>query len=235
MIQRAKPSPAVDPSWPASQVDSCLITDLIPYARNARVHNAEQISRIVSSIQEFGFTVPILRDESGTVLAGHARLAAAQQMGLKTVPVITAHGWSEAKKRAYVLLDNQVALNADWDPELLKIELTDLQALDFDLDMLGFDADLERYLAETDEPDVLSAPTAPTVTPVPGAPPVNPPVDPSTLKFEPTLTPTLETKEYTDADLNREDDRLQKRFEQARKDPYRVVCPNCGEEFYIDV
>lgn len=235
---KTAPSTGADQiSWPASQVEMCDVAALIPYARNARTHDADQISALAKSIQEFGFTMPILRDESGTVLAGHARLAAAQQLNLKAVPVITAHGWSEAKKRGYVLLDNQMALRADWDPDLLKIELSDLQLADFDLDLLGFDDEMDEFLS-----DKADDPTWDDFTPTPGlstthpnTPQINPPVDPTTLQFQPSLTPTLETKQYTDADLNKEDNRLQKRFEQPRRDPYRVVCPHCAGEFFIDV
>jgi ParB-like chromosome segregation protein Spo0J len=114
---------------------------LIPYARNARTHSDEQIAQLMASIREWGFTVPILRDETGMVIAGHGRLMAAQRMGLESVPVVTAQGWSDAKKRAYVLADNRLALNAGWDEAMLGLELSELDREGFDLDLLGFDSD----------------------------------------------------------------------------------------------
>lgn len=112
---------------------------LIPYARNARTHSEAQVCQIAASIREWGWTVPILVDEAGMVIAGHGRLAAAQKLGLTEVPVIVAAGWTEAQKRAYVIADNKLALNAGWDDELLKLELTDLRDLGADLQLVGFD------------------------------------------------------------------------------------------------
>lgn len=124
--------------WPASTVELIAVTALVPYARNARTHSDEQISQIMASIREFGFTQPILRDETGLVIAGHGRLTAAQRLGLAEVPVVTARGWSEAKKRACVIADNKLALNAGWDYEMLSLELSDLQDMEFDMNLLGF-------------------------------------------------------------------------------------------------
>jgi hypothetical protein len=127
--------------WPASTVTMTETQSLIPYARNARTHSDEQVAQLMASIREWGFTVPILRDETGMVIAGHGRLMAAQRMGLESVPVVTAQGWSDAKKRAYVLADNRLALNAGWDDAMLGLELSDLDREGFDLDLLGFDSD----------------------------------------------------------------------------------------------
>jgi ParB-like chromosome segregation protein Spo0J len=120
---------------------------LVPYARNARVHSDEQVARIMGSIREWGFTQPILRDETGLVVAGHGRLLAAQRMGLETVPVVTARGWSEAKRRAYTIADNAIALKSEWNEDLLSVELSDLADMGVELDALGFDGDeLESLL-----------------------------------------------------------------------------------------
>ncbi len=113
---------------------------LIPFARNARTHSDEQVSQIAASIKEFGFTNPILLDGVNGVIAGHARLAAARLLGLKLVPCIELGHLSEAQKRAYIIADNKLALNAGWSDELLKLELTDLKELGANLELIGFDA-----------------------------------------------------------------------------------------------
>ena len=114
---------------------------LIPYARNARTHSDAQIDQIVASIREFGWTNPVLVDGANGVIAGHGRLLAARKLGIASVPVIELAGFSEAQKRAYVLADNKLALNAGWDEALLALELADLQEMDFDLELSGFSAD----------------------------------------------------------------------------------------------
>lgn len=124
--------------WPADQVEHWPISRLTPYARNARTHSDEQIAQIAASIKEWGWTNPILVDEGGGIIAGHGRLVAAQRMGVEAVPVMVARGWSRAQKQAYILADNQLALNAGWNDELLKFELSDLSDLGFDLSLTGF-------------------------------------------------------------------------------------------------
>ncbi|MHB1266406.1 MAG: site-specific DNA-methyltransferase [Acidithiobacillus ferriphilus] len=121
---------------------------LIPYARNARTHSDAQVAQIAASIKEFGWTNPVLVDGENGIIAGHGRILAARKMGLKTVPVIELSHLTDTQKRAYILADNQLALNAGWDTELLQIELTDLDGLDFDLSLLGFDADFMDGLLE---------------------------------------------------------------------------------------
>ena len=116
------------------------LENLVPYARNPRAHSNEQVAQIAASIKEFGFTNPILLDGENGLIAGHGRLAAARQLGLKTVPCIELGHLSETQKRAYIIADNKLALNAGWDEELLRLELIDLKGLDFNLDLLGFDA-----------------------------------------------------------------------------------------------
>ena len=127
--------------WPADKVERRAVAALIPYARNARTHSPEQVDQIAASIREWGWTVPVLVDEQGGIIAGHGRVLAAHKLAIAEVPVMVAAGWSEAQKRAYVLADNKLALNAGWDDDLLKIELGDLQAFDFDLGLIGFSAD----------------------------------------------------------------------------------------------
>src|SRR5690348_10566388 len=114
---------------------------LIPYARNARTHSDEQVAQIAASIREFGFTNPILVDGDNGIIAGHGRLLAARKLGMASVPVIELAGLSEAQKRAYVIADNKLALNAGWDAEMLGLELGDLASLGFDLSLTGFGDD----------------------------------------------------------------------------------------------
>ena len=115
------------------------VNDLIPYIRNARTHSESQIAQIAASIKEFGFLSPILIAEDNTILAGHGRLAAAQKLGLKKVPCVKETHLTETQRRAYIIADNRLSLNAGWDDEMLAIELSELQGVDFDLDLLGFD------------------------------------------------------------------------------------------------
>ena len=125
--------------------------DLKPYENNSRTHSKEQVDQIVNSIKEFGFTNPILIDEDGGIIAGHGRLEAATALGMEEVPTITLEGLTEDQKRAYVIADNRLALNAGWDISALTEEVRALEVLDFDLSLLGFDPDeLSKLL---DEPD----------------------------------------------------------------------------------
>ena len=126
---------------PADKVEQWDINKLVPYARNARTHTDEQVAQIAASIKEWGFTTAVLVDEDGGIIAGHGRTLAAQRLKMTTVPVMVAAGWSDAKKRAYVIADNKLALNAGWDNELLALEFAELKDLDFDLDLTGFTAD----------------------------------------------------------------------------------------------
>ena len=114
---------------------------LKPYARNSRTHSKDQIARIAKSIEEFGFTNPILVAEDGTIIAGHGRSMAAALLKMTTVPVIVASGWTATQRKAYVIADNKIALDAGWDEELLKLELGELAETDFDLDLTGFNED----------------------------------------------------------------------------------------------
>ena len=155
-------------SWPADKVERRKISSIVPYARNSRTHSDEQVAQIASSIKEWGFTNPILVDIDGEIIAGHGRLLAAQKLGLDEVPCITAVGWSEAQKKAYVIADNKLALNAGWDNDMLAVEFGELKDLDFDLELTGFNLDeLADLLKEpekeglTDEDEVPEAPEVP--------------------------------------------------------------------------
>jgi DNA modification methylase len=133
-------------SWPATKTELRRTSVLIPYASNARTHTKDQVAKIAASINEFGWTTPILVDESDNVIAGHGRLLAAELLQIESVPVIVARGWSDTQRRAYVIADNQLALEAGWDREMLSKELFALHALDFDLSLTGFELDDLRGL-----------------------------------------------------------------------------------------
>lgn len=153
--------------WPAFRVERRAVSSLKPYKNNARTHSAEQIEQIAASIREWGWTQPVLVDEKGGVIAGHGRLLAAQSLGVAEVPVIVARGWSKAQRQAYVLADNQLALNADWDRDLLKVELGALGEMGFDTSLLGFGDDFladvmaDRSEGLTDPDDAPAAPVNP--------------------------------------------------------------------------
>jgi DNA modification methylase len=122
--------------------------ELIPYARNPRTHTDAQVAQIAASIREFGWTNPVLVDGANGIIAGHGRVLAARKLGLERMPVIELAHMTETQKRAYVLADNQLALNAGWDEALLRLELADLSELGFELGLIGFGAgELERLLA----------------------------------------------------------------------------------------
>ena len=154
--------------WPADKVERRKVSELVPYARNARTHSDAQVRQIAASIEEWGWTNPILVDENGGLIAGHGRLMAADKLGIKDVPVMVARGWTDAQKKAYILADNQLALNAGWDTETLSLELKDLEG-EFDLDLIGFGEDFlagllidgTEGLTDPDEiPDVPDEPQA---------------------------------------------------------------------------
>lgn len=131
--------------WPVDAIERRKVSALIPYARNARTHSDAQIAQIAASIKEWGWTNPVLIDIDGGLIAGHGRVLAARKLGLKEVPCMIATGWSEAQKRAYILADNQLALLAGWDSEMLKLELDELKILGFDESIMGFE---EGWLEE---------------------------------------------------------------------------------------
>ena len=124
MSRQAEPAEA-DParSWSAERIEQWPIERLIPYANNARLHSEADIDKLAAAIRKWGWTNPVLVDEEGTLLAGHGRVRAAAKLGLTSIPVIVARGWSEEEKRAYRLADTQLAARADWDFEQLCAEL----------------------------------------------------------------------------------------------------------------
>ncbi len=115
------------------------IGDLIPYARNSRTHSDAQVAQIAASIKEFGFTNPVLIDEDGGIIAGHGRVLAARKLSMDEVPTIALEGLTKTQRKAYVIADNKLALNAGWDDELLKVEIEELDGEGFDISLLGFD------------------------------------------------------------------------------------------------
>ena len=148
------------------------LDSLVPYARNARTHSEAQVAEIAGSIREFGFVNPVLIAEDGTLIAGHGRVLAARLLGMDTVPTITLTGLSDNQRRALVLADNRIALNAGWDESLLALELGDLKEAGFDLGIMGFeDGELDRLLAGTEGEEEGSTP--PVVIPEPPRNPVS--------------------------------------------------------------
>ncbi|MCX6625230.1 MAG: ParB N-terminal domain-containing protein, partial [Acidobacteria bacterium] len=131
------------------QVELWPIDRLVPYARNSRTHSDEQIAQVAASIVEFGWTNPILVGADGVIIAGHARLLAARKLKMLEVPVIVLDHLSETQRRALILADNKLALNAGWDDEMLRVELESLKEDAFDIDLVGFtDEELEEILAD---------------------------------------------------------------------------------------
>jgi ParB family chromosome partitioning protein len=125
-------------NFPTMKIETLPTEKLIPYARNTRTHSDEQVAQIAASIREFGFTNPILIDGQDGIIAGHGRVMAARKLGLNEVPCIRLGHLTDAQRRAYIIADNKLALNAGWDEELLAVELADLREMDFDLGLTGF-------------------------------------------------------------------------------------------------
>jgi ParB-like chromosome segregation protein Spo0J len=136
---------------PFPEYKTVSVAKLVPYARNSRTHSPQQVDKIAASIREFGFLNPIIVDGQSGIIAGHGRVMAAQKLGLTELPVIEAAHLTEAQRRAYVLADNRLALDAGWDNALLKVELKDLDAQGFDLTLTGFE--LGEMAALFDDPD----------------------------------------------------------------------------------
>ena len=131
------------------------VTELIPYVNNSRTHSDTQVAQIAASIKEFGWTNPILVDGTNGIIAGHGRLLAARKLGFKEVPTIELADLTEIQRKAYVIADNRLALNAEWDNQLLTLELNELLADGFAMDILGFDS--EEISKLLDEPDFQPA------------------------------------------------------------------------------
>lgn len=138
-------------AWPARNVEMRALSTLTKYDKNARTHSPEQVAQIAASIAEFGWTMPVLVDGKGVLIAGHGRVDAAKKLGIKEVPVMVADGWTAMQIKAYRIADNKLALNAGWDDEMLKIELGDLQFNGFTLELTGFNpAELDVLMKEPD-------------------------------------------------------------------------------------
>jgi DNA modification methylase len=160
--------------WLSTHIERWPTEKLVPYARNARTHSEEQVAQIAASIVEFGFTNPILAGSDGVIVAGHGRLAAAQKLGLETVPVVVLNHLTPTQRRALIIADNRIAENAGWDDAMLRIELQSLQEDGFNLDITGFDADaLAEIMAgeetavdgQTDDDAVPEVPVTPISRP----------------------------------------------------------------------
>jgi hypothetical protein len=136
------------------KIEMRKVADLLPYARNARTHSEEQIKQIAASIKEFGFNNPVAIDKDNMILCGHGRVLGAQKLGMEEVPCVCLSHLSETQKKAYILADNKIALNSDWDNDLLKLEFEDLKLDDFDLILTGFDEKEINELLESELDDI---------------------------------------------------------------------------------
>ena len=145
---------------PADKVEQWPIEKLVPYAKNSRTHSEEQVAQLAASIREWGFTTAVLVDESGSIIAGHGRVMAARKLGMESLPVMVAAGWTDAQKRAYVIADNKLALNAGWDNELLALELGELGDAGFDLELTGFTDEEIKALMPVEASEGLTDPDA---------------------------------------------------------------------------
>ncbi len=159
MTKKASKKPAA--AQDVRVIEQMAVDKLIPYSGNARTHSDAQIAKLAGSLIEFGFQAPVLIDEKNVIMVGHGRVAAARKIDMKTVPCVRVTNLSDAQKRAYIIADNRMALDADWDDELLRAELEKLREEDFDLAFTGFDEDelnkicpVEVYSEGGPEPEV---------------------------------------------------------------------------------
>lgn len=136
-MPRAKPAP--ERAWPADTVERRSVKSLLAYPRNPRTHSEQQVEQLAASMKEYGWTIPVLVDEQGIVIAGHGRLQAAAKLGIDEVPVMVARGWTDQQKASYRIWDNQSGLLSGWDEDMLRLELTDLKLEGYDLSLTGFD------------------------------------------------------------------------------------------------
>jgi ParB-like chromosome segregation protein Spo0J len=140
------------PAWPADKIERRAIAKLKPYERNTKRHPAVQIKQIAAAMREWGWTMPVLIDEHGKVLAGHARIEAAKQNGYSEAPVLVARGWSDAQKRAYLIADNKLTEGGRWDEALLADELSGLHDVGFEVGLVGLsEGDLKRLAGGNDD------------------------------------------------------------------------------------
>jgi ParB-like chromosome segregation protein Spo0J len=149
-----KTIPDAAQNWPANTIEWRPVNELKLRKSNPNTHSLEQIEQIVASMQQFGWTIPVLIDETGELLAGHGRVRAARLAGFPQAPCIVARGWSDAQKAAYVIADNKIGQNSEWDPKLLRAEFAALKVADFDLNVCGFNPDeLNSFILEAAKPD----------------------------------------------------------------------------------
>lgn len=176
---------------------------LSPYANNSRIHSEAQISKIAASIQEFGFLNPVVMGD-GVIIAGHARVAAAMKLGLKQVPVLDASYLTEAQRRAFVIADNRLAEDGEWDDAKLRAELHDLQKAGLDLSLTGMeDAELARMVRLDRE-------------------------------YQPVLNPDKASSVVTPEELAKAQGKLEARFDKpGQQKLVTATCPHCGEDFQI--
>lgn len=148
--------------WPADHVERRPLDELIPYARNAKNHTEAQVVQLAASMREWGWTMPVLIDEHGSIIAGHGRVLAAQRLQWTEAPVMVARGWTPAQVRAYRIADNRLAENSAWNFELLAGELDDLRDLSVDMQLLGFGAEeLNNLIGTPNVPPLESLPELP--------------------------------------------------------------------------
>jgi ParB-like chromosome segregation protein Spo0J len=141
-------------NWPADRTERRKVSDLVPYARNARTHSASQVAQIADSIKQWGWTVPVLIGADNGIIAGHGRVEAAKLLGFEEVPVVVAEGWSPEQRRAYILADNQLPQNAGWDFDLVAQELSELDDAGFDVTQIGFStAEMTAFFAQGKPPE----------------------------------------------------------------------------------
>ena len=158
-------APSESPIILPGKLEHWNIDRLRPYERNPRTHSPDQVTKIAASLLEFGWTNPILVDSDAGIIAGHGRLLAARELGMTTVPVIELTHLTEAQKRAYVIADNRLALDAGWDEDLLAEELKALEDLDFNLELTGFDMDELHDLLDEEIPEEIPLPNRPRSPP----------------------------------------------------------------------
>lgn len=152
-------TPQIPSFWPASQIIPLRVSELVPYAKNARKHTENEIDDVVKSIDKYGWTMPILIDENKVLIAGHRRVLAASKKRIEFAPCMIARGWSEEMKRAYRIADNQFTISGEWDMDFLREELGDLEAMSFDMALTGFqDEELDKLLGTPlEEPEAEAA------------------------------------------------------------------------------
>ena len=144
-------------NWPAKEIVQRNVAELIPYDRNPKDHPESQVEQIANSIRQWGWTMPILIDEGGNVIAGHGRLYAAQSLEIEEVPCLIAEGWSDEQRRAYVIADNKIAENGNWNLSTYFEELQGLEGTGFDLSLMGIDGDLSFATYQPNLEPVLKA------------------------------------------------------------------------------